>query len=135
MSIAAIIGVISLVILAFIIGWNMSKYKRTNIYPDTTSNSSVLPYQQTGSYRPSPPTVNRIPPPLPRNNVIPVMTSGGQRAGLPQGNGCRTISIYDFPKCPTCRKRNIKGHPQEVFFNTKRRCYYCRSNHYFSGRD
>lgn len=135
-----IIGAISLAALTFIIGWNMSRSRSTNIYPaNNRINAEYARVQQPVSnsvyYRPVSRTPPPLPPALPSRPMLPPPATGTQISGLPMAGNARRSSVYDFPKCPICRKRNIKGKPQEVFWSPQRRMYYCNGKHSFTGRD
>ena len=152
MMVAGIIGVISLIVLAFIIGWKLSGSRSTNIYPDPNETTQIPPLQSTGirgSYDSS--IRNLPPPPLPGQSRGAIGTigsiptpgnlstgsplTGRTASGLPRSSSIRRITIYDFPKCPTCRKRNLVGKPQEVYWSSQRKMYYCKGKHYFTGKE
>lgn len=45
----------------------------------------------------------------------------------------KSISIYDYPKCPICRSRNLHGEEQTVF--AVGNSFKCTRGHLFTGRD
>ena len=97
-----IIGVISLVALAYIIGWNMNKSRSANIYPDNNrinAEYAHVQHQVSNSVYNTP--VRRTPPPLPlalpSRPVLPPPVTGTQNSGLPVAINARRSSVYDFP--------------------------------------
>lgn len=117
---SGIIGIILIIIAAVI----SSRKKKNNAQvpppaprPDTSTVST-----STGS------TARRTPaPPRPSNTSPSVPT--------PVYVGHRVSGIYDYPKCPVCRSRNIRGEERKVFFSPETGGYRCMRNHYFTGKE
>lgn len=96
----------------------------------------------------------REPPPLPARTPrqqAPAQAPASSRQAAPRGArrsgtasppplpqrpavspGARMRQIYDYPKCPIDRKRNLPGEPQQIFWLAGERCYCCTNGHRFT---
>lgn len=84
-------------------------------------------------------TNRRTPPPLPpRSLANPARKEYVPPRGtppLPVNRVSVNSRIYDYPKCPICRIRNIRGESQNVFWKPTQKKYCCTNGHYFAGKE
>ncbi len=87
------------------------------------SNTSIRHNQPSYPEKPAAPPL----PPRRRNTTINTANTRSSSANL----GPRGLRPSQFPCCPFCKRRNVLGSKQEIFWDSKAGNYYCSKRHKF----
>lgn len=68
-------------------------------------------------------------PPARETNEQPSVTAPLGREALPPAAFIPPKSRFDYPPCPVCYARNVRGQPQQVFRRGNK--YFCDRHHHF----
>lgn len=102
----------------------------SSVYQEARAVSARNASVSTPSRRASPPL-----PPRSLSNPAPKYVPPRRTPPLPRNRVSVNPRIYDYPKCPACRKRNVRGNPQQVFWEASKKRFRCTLGHYFTGKE